>query len=186
MTLRLSRNIVEYNNRVYVRGHKYVLGLTQTHSKMSLRRDPDSDLGCHCNTSWCVLFFSADFTRNQQWRTNFSRRWVKCGRSYEETQEYINLWADLKSYLWSLLYDASCKFHNMHCACCMMPFVPGRVFRMRYDEQYVCCVYNTICGMREALRTSCEMVFTRCVTRTALRLPCVFFPPKRSSSNLPS
>ena len=38
MTLRLSRNIVEYNNRVYVRGHKYVLGLTQTHFKMSLRR----------------------------------------------------------------------------------------------------------------------------------------------------
>ena len=38
MTLRLSRNIVEYNNRVYVRGNKYVLGLTQTHFKMSLRR----------------------------------------------------------------------------------------------------------------------------------------------------
>ena len=37
MTLRLSRNIVEYNNRVYVRGHKYVLGLTQTHFKMSVR-----------------------------------------------------------------------------------------------------------------------------------------------------
>ena len=129
--------------------------------------------------------FSADFTRNQQWRTNFCRRWVKCGRSYEETQEYIKLRVDLKSYLWSLLYDASCKFHNMHCACCMMLFVPGRVFRMRYDEQYVCCVYNTICAMCEALRTSWEMVFTRCVTRTALRLPCVF-PPKPSSSNLPS
>ena len=38
MTLRLSRNIVEYNNRTYVRGHKYVLALTQTHFKMSLRR----------------------------------------------------------------------------------------------------------------------------------------------------
>ena len=29
---------VEYNNRVYVLGHKYVLGPTQTHFKMSLRR----------------------------------------------------------------------------------------------------------------------------------------------------
>ena len=28
----------EYNNRVYVRGHKYVLGPTLTHFKMSLRR----------------------------------------------------------------------------------------------------------------------------------------------------
>ena len=29
---------MQYNNRVYVRGHKYVLGPTQTHFKMSLRR----------------------------------------------------------------------------------------------------------------------------------------------------
>ena len=29
---------LEYNNRVYVRGHKYVLGPTQSHFKMSLRR----------------------------------------------------------------------------------------------------------------------------------------------------
>ena len=39
--------LVQYNNRVYVRGHKYVLGPTQTHfspslaarAKMSLRRE---------------------------------------------------------------------------------------------------------------------------------------------------
>ena len=29
---------VQYNNTVYVRGHKYVLGPTQTHFKKSLRR----------------------------------------------------------------------------------------------------------------------------------------------------
>ena len=29
---------IHYNNRVYVRGHKYVLGRTQTHFKMSLIR----------------------------------------------------------------------------------------------------------------------------------------------------
>ena len=30
--------VVEYINRVYVRGHKYVFGPTQTHFKMSLRK----------------------------------------------------------------------------------------------------------------------------------------------------
>ena len=33
-----STTAVQYNNRVYVRGHKYVLGPSQTHFKMSLSR----------------------------------------------------------------------------------------------------------------------------------------------------
>ena len=34
------RLFLKYNNTVYVRGHKYVLGPTQTHFKMSSEKGP--------------------------------------------------------------------------------------------------------------------------------------------------
>lgn len=41
----------------------------------------------------------ADITGDQQWRSNISWRWIKCGRPDEETQEYIgpeSNWSFLK------------------------------------------------------------------------------------------
>ena len=150
---------------------------------MSLRRDPDiSDLGCHCNTSWCGLFFSADFTRNQQWRTNFSRRWVKCGRSYEEAQEYIKLRVDLKSYLWSLLYDASCKFHNMHCAWCLLSRDVYFACVMTSNTFVVCITQFVLCEKPCVHRVK----WFSLVAWQEQRYSCpVFSSPKPSYSNLP-